>query len=62
MEKKQWLVIIIDNNKLVEPKKYTTDAKEQSKEQAIAGSKALYEKNTGNKMYESYTFLHIVNV
>lgn len=55
---KEHLVIIIDNNKEVIPKKYTCSMLTHTKEAAITESKKLYEKNHKNYNYESYYFEH----
>lgn len=55
---KQHLLIIIDNNNEVDPKKYTQDILKSTKEAFIQSSKKLYEKNHNNFAYESYYFLN----
>jgi hypothetical protein len=55
---KQHLVIIIDNKKIVDPKKYSCPIGDKTKEEAIKSSKLTYEKNHKNFDYESYYFVH----
>ncbi len=56
--KQQHLVIIIDNNKVITPKKYTYEFNEGTKEELVPKAKKLYEKNHKNFQYEAYYFLH----
>ena len=55
---KEHLIIIIDNNKNVLPKKYSCLISDKTKEEAIKSSKEMYEKKYKNFSYESYYFEH----
>jgi len=57
---KQHLLIVIDNNKKVEPKKYSIEYSKTNKEDFIKNSKKIYENNNQNYDYESYYFIHTV--
>ena len=52
------LIIIIDNNKLIEPKKYSCNINSKTKEEAINSSKKTYENKYKNFEYDSYYFTH----
>ena len=52
------LVIIIDKNKTVEPKKYSCKTTEKTKEEAIKSAKKIYENKYDNFEYDSYYFTH----
>lgn len=54
----EYLVIIIDNKGVVEPKKYACLMSKYTKDEAIKLAKKLYEEKYKNKDYESYTFTH----
>lgn len=60
MIKKQHLLIVIDNNKNIVPKKYSLEFGKLSKEEFIKQSKQLYEKTNKNFNYETYYFEHII--
>ena len=52
------LIIIIDKNKLIEPKKYSCSINLKTKEEAINSSKKTYENKYENFEYDSYYFTH----
>lgn len=52
------LVIIIDKNKVISPKKYSCKTTEKTKEEAVKSAKKAYEKSYNNTNYDSYHFLH----
>lgn len=52
------LVIIIDNNKVITPRKYDCKLSAMTKEQAVKEAKKTYENQTNNKEYEAYHFTH----
>ncbi len=52
------LVIIIDNDKRIEPKKYSCYTTEKTKEEAVASAKKAYQNKYNNFNYESYYFKH----
>lgn len=52
------LVIIIDNKRVVEPKKYSCKITEKTKEEAVSSAKKAYENKYQNFDYESYYFTH----
>lgn len=52
------LVIIIDNNKNIVPKKYSCPFSTKTKEEAIKAAKSQYETKYKNKEYEAYYFEH----
>lgn len=56
--KTQHLIIVIDNDKKIEPKKYCCGIDEKTKEDAISSAKKAYENNYKNFNYESYYFKH----
>lgn len=55
---KQHLIIIIDNNKIITPKKYWINFSKMKKESFIEESKKLYENKYQDKNYETYYFEH----
>ncbi len=54
--KTRHLIIIIDNNNIVPPQKYSCPFESRTKEESISLSKTLYEKAFNNKDYQSYYF------
>lgn len=56
--KEQHLVIIIDNENKIPPKKYCCDFNKMSQQEAINDSKKAYEKKYNNFTYQSYYFKH----
>lgn len=52
------LVIIIDMDKNIEPKKYSCKTSEKTKEEAVDAAKKAYETKHKNKNYDSYHFTH----
>ena len=54
---KKHLVVIIDNNKQIEPKLYTCTIAEKTKEQAVQAAKKTYEDKYKNFDYSSYHFI-----
>lgn len=52
------LVIIIDKNKNIEPKKYSCKVTEKTKIEAINSAKKAYENKYNNFEYDSYHFTH----
>jgi len=52
------LIIILDNEKKVDPKKYSCPIENMSKQEAINAAKKSYEKSYNNFNYESYYFTH----
>ena len=52
------LVIIIDKNGVIVPKKYSCKTTEKTKEEAINSAKKDYEKKHKNFEYNSYHFIH----
>ncbi len=56
--KYQHLIIIIDDENKIEPKKYCCNFEDKTKEDAISISKKQYEKQYNNFTYKSYYFKH----
>lgn len=54
---KKHLVVIIDNNKKIEPKLYTCTTAEKTKEEAVQAAKTTYENKYKNLDYSSYYFI-----
>ena len=52
------LIIIIDKNGKVEPKKYSCNLNKRTKDEAIKSAKMLYEQTYKNFEYNSYYFIH----
>lgn len=52
------LVVIIDQNKTVEPKLYSCNKNDKTKEEAVKSAKKIYEQKYNNKDYEAYYFIH----
>lgn len=52
------LIIIIDKNKNVEPKKYSCAIQLKTKEEAVKTAKLAYEKIHKNFSYDAYYFKH----
>lgn len=52
------LVIIIDKDKNIEPKKYSCKTTDKTEEEAVNAAKKSYEQKYKNKNYESYHFTH----
>ena len=52
------LIIIIDKNGKVEPKKYSCKLNEKTKDEAIKSAKKFYEEKYQNFEYNSYYFTH----
>ena len=50
------LIVIIDNNKKVEPRLYSCKVEAKTKQEAINSAKRTYEKNTNNFDYTDYYF------
>lgn len=54
--KEQHLVIIIDDEDKIPPKKYSCEFSKMSKDESIYSSKKAYEKKYNNFKYKSYYF------
>lgn len=52
------LIIIIDKNGKIEPKKYSCKITEKQKDEAIKSAKKVYESKYQNFEYNSYYFTH----
>ena len=52
------LIIIIDKNNVIEPKKYNCKLTEKTKKDAIDAAKKSYENKYKNFEYDSYYFTH----
>jgi len=52
------LIIIIDHNGEIEPKKYSCNLNEKKKDEAIKSAKKAYESKYKNFEYDSYYFTH----
>lgn len=52
------LVIIIDKNGKIEPKKYSCNLNQKTKDEAIKSAKKAYELAYKNFEYNSYHFTH----
>ncbi len=52
------LVVIIDKNKVLEPKLYSCTYSLKTKEEAVKSAKQTYEKNHKNFSYDAYYFKH----
>ena len=52
------LVIIIDKNNKIEPKKYSCLITEKTKDESIKNAKKAYENKYQNFEYNSYYFTH----
>lgn len=57
----QHLIVIIDNNKIVEPKYYQCPFADKTQKEAISAAKKTYENNHKNFDYESYYFKQQIN-
>lgn len=52
------IIVIIDKNKKVEPKKYSCALQLKTKEEAVNSAKKAYEKIHKNFSYDAYYFEH----